>query len=115
MPSPFLRISKSQFNLERLLTSALCSNTDFSSIDSWNRLNSGALGGEVLRWEVTKGGVLGAWEQFVHAEFPSLAVGLCEYFLEMVLNNHAGGKVDFGHAHMLVVVTHLYLVFKLYN
>jgi hypothetical protein len=54
--------------------------------------------------------VLGAGQQFIHAEFPSLTISLCQDFLEVILNNHAGGKVDLGHAHVLVVVAHLYIL-----
>jgi len=65
---------------------------------------------EVLCGEITEGGVLGPREELVHRAFPGLAVGLGEHLLEVILNNHGGGKVDFGHANLLGV-THL--LFKL--
>ena len=61
---------------------------------------------DVLCGEVTEGGVLGPSEELVHRALPGLAVGLGEHLLEVVLNNHGGGKVDFGHANLLGV-THL--------
>jgi hypothetical protein len=61
---------------------------------------------EVFCWEVTEGRVLGFGEELVHGELPGLAIGLSEYLFEVVLDNHGGGKVDFGHANLLGV-THL--------
>lgn len=61
---------------------------------------------EVLDGEVTEGRVLGFGEELVHGELPGLAVSLGEHLLEVVLDNHGGGKVDFGHTNLLDV-THL--------
>jgi len=90
--------------LENSLTGS--SNRAFSVGDERHGHNIALLLVEVLWGEVTEGGVLRLREELVHGALPGLAVGLSEHLLEVVLNNHGGGKVDFGHANLLGV-THL--------
>jgi hypothetical protein len=50
----------------------------------------------VICGEVSEGGVLGSGEHLVVGELPCLTTGHGEELLEVVLDDHAGGIIDFG-------------------
>lgn len=76
---------------------SFCCDALLSGFNLRDRLNSIAGFLHVLWGEVTEGRVLGAGKHLVVSEFPGLTTCHGEELLKVVLDDHAGSIVDFGH------------------